>query len=250
MSGTKLGAQRRVGGDGFGEAATVFIVAASDVVRAGLAALVESDARFTVVGGAADLPEFAARSAEGAAPDVVVYDAERQDEGALDALRAFVDDADEGAGAPAFVVVGAEQGGALTEALRAGVVRAILTRAAAGAEIIAAIEAVSAGLFALDAETFAELFSTATSAGGEPPGARLDEWERTPSGPEPDALTPREREVLDMLAEGLSNKEIAWRMKISEHTVKFHVASVFAKLGASTRTEAVMQGIRRGLVMM
>ena len=64
-----------------------------------------------------------------------------------------------------------------------------------------------------------------------------------------DALTSREREVLEMLAEGLSNKEIAWRMKISEHTVKFHVASVFAKLGASTRTEAVMHGIRQGLIM-
>jgi hypothetical protein len=50
-----------------------------------------------------------------------------------------------------------------------------------------------------------------------------------------------------MLAEGLSNKEIAWRMKLSEHTVKFHVASVFAKLDVSTRTEAVTQGIRRGL---
>ena len=68
--------------------------------------------------------------------------------------------------------------------------------------------------------------------------------------PEVDALTPREREVLEMLASGLSNKEIAWRMKISEHTVKFHVASIFAKLDVSTRTEAVMQGIRKGLVMM
>ena len=53
-----------------------------------------------------------------------------------------------------------------------------------------------------------------------------------------------------MLAEGLSNKGIAWRMNISEYTVKFHVASVFAKLDVSTRTEAVMQGLRRGLLMM
>jgi DNA-binding CsgD family transcriptional regulator len=71
-----------------------------------------------------------------------------------------------------------------------------------------------------------------------------------PVGTELDALTPREREVLDMLAEGLSNKEIAWRMKISGHTVKFHVASIFAKLNVSTRTEAVAQGIRKGLIMM
>jgi DNA-binding CsgD family transcriptional regulator len=81
-------------------------------------------------------------------------------------------------------------------------------------------------------------------------GGQLDGERLPPIEPELDALTPREREVLDMLASGLSNKEIAWRMKISEHTVKFHVASVFAKLDVSTRTEAVMQGIRRGLVMM
>ena len=53
-----------------------------------------------------------------------------------------------------------------------------------------------------------------------------------------------------MLAEGLSNKEIAWRLNISEHAVKFHLASVFAKLDVSTRTEAVMQGLRRGLLTM
>ena len=66
----------------------------------------------------------------------------------------------------------------------------------------------------------------------------------------PDVLTAREREVLELLASGLSNKEIAWRMKISEHTVKFHVASIFAKFDVSTRTEAVMRGIRQGLIMM
>ncbi len=63
-------------------------------------------------------------------------------------------------------------------------------------------------------------------------------------------LTPREVEVLGMLAEGLGNKEIASCLMISEHTVKFHVSSIFAKLGASSRTEAVTQGIRRGLIML
>jgi DNA-binding NarL/FixJ family response regulator len=61
-------------------------------------------------------------------------------------------------------------------------------------------------------------------------------------------LTPREREVLDLLAEGLSNKLIARRVQISEHTVKFHVSSIYAKLSASSRTEAVSQGARRGLI--
>ena len=63
-------------------------------------------------------------------------------------------------------------------------------------------------------------------------------------------LSGRELEVLDQLAEGLSNKLIAHRLNISEHTVKTHVASIFAKLGASSRTEAVSQAIRRGLVML
>ena len=63
-------------------------------------------------------------------------------------------------------------------------------------------------------------------------------------------LSGRELEVLDLLADGLSNKLIAHRLSISEHTVKTHVASIFAKLGASSRTEAVSKAIRRGLVML
>jgi DNA-binding NarL/FixJ family response regulator len=63
-------------------------------------------------------------------------------------------------------------------------------------------------------------------------------------------LTPRESEVLQMLASGLANKEIASRLMISEDTVKFHVASILGKLGAGTRTEAVSLGIRRGLVLL
>jgi len=61
-------------------------------------------------------------------------------------------------------------------------------------------------------------------------------------------ITSRETEVLRMLAEGLVNKDIAARLGISEHTVKFHISSILDKLGASTRTEAVTLGIRRGLI--
>jgi DNA-binding NarL/FixJ family response regulator len=64
------------------------------------------------------------------------------------------------------------------------------------------------------------------------------------------ALTPREREVLAALADGASNKAIARRLGISFHTVKFHVAQILEKLGAETRTEAVAEGARRGLVML
>lgn len=63
-------------------------------------------------------------------------------------------------------------------------------------------------------------------------------------------LTPRESEVLALVAEGLSNKLIADRLKISEHTAKFHVNSLLNKLGAETRTEAVVLAVRRGLLML
>jgi len=73
-----------------------------------------------------------------------------------------------------------------------------------------------------------------------------------PSAGEPDTpaepLTPREREVLDLLGLGLSNRRIAERLRISEHTAKFHVASVLGKLEVATRAEAVSRGVRRGLI--
>jgi DNA-binding CsgD family transcriptional regulator len=80
--------------------------------------------------------------------------------------------------------------------------------------------------------------------GAAPPGvARLD---RTEVIDEP--LTPREHDVLELLAEGLSNKGIAARLGISDQTVKFHVASICGKLGVANRTEAVRKALRRGLI--
>jgi DNA-binding NarL/FixJ family response regulator len=64
----------------------------------------------------------------------------------------------------------------------------------------------------------------------------------------PEPLTPRESEVLDLLADGLGNKEIAHRLNISEHTIKFHIRSILGKLGATSRTEAVSRGLRSGLI--
>lgn len=226
----------------------MFIVASADVVRAGLASLIANDARFTVVGSASELAEFATQEVEGAGPDVVIVEAE--DEETLPALRAFIEERNEGDDFPALVVIGAGQNEWMREALSAGAVRATLLRTATSDEIIAALAAVSAGLVVLDVETFSALLAPQNSNIGELPVERPDEESLPPIEPKGEALTPREREVLEMLAEGLSNKEIAWRMKISEHTVKFHVASIFAKLDVSTRTEAVMQGVRKGFVML
>jgi DNA-binding NarL/FixJ family response regulator len=64
----------------------------------------------------------------------------------------------------------------------------------------------------------------------------------------PDTLTPREIEVLELVAQGLPNKAIADRMAISDQTVKFHIASIAGKLGAANRTDAVRRAVRRGLI--
>jgi DNA-binding NarL/FixJ family response regulator len=63
-----------------------------------------------------------------------------------------------------------------------------------------------------------------------------------------ESLTTREREVLELVADGLSNREIGRTLEISEHTVKFHLAAIFGKLGVSSRTEAVRRGLQLGLV--
>ncbi|HTI43349.1 MAG TPA: LuxR C-terminal-related transcriptional regulator [Vicinamibacterales bacterium] len=77
----------------------------------------------------------------------------------------------------------------------------------------------------------------------DPKGARRFEQE-----PFEETLTPRELDVLTLLSEGLSNKAIAERLRISDQTVKFHVAAICGKLDAANRTDAVRRGIRRGLV--
>jgi NarL family two-component system response regulator YdfI len=118
-------------------------------------------------------------------------------------------------------------------ALRSGI-RGAISRDATPQEIEGAVNAVASGLVVTTPGSLVKLLPDAA-----PFAEDLAE-----------SLTDRELEVLDLLAEGLSNKLIAHGLTISEHTVKTHVASIFAKLGASSRTEAVSQAIRRGLVML
>lgn len=114
--------------------------------------------------------------------------------------------------------------------------RAILPRHASGEEIVAAIEAVATGLVVLHPEAITSLRSATLARPGA--AAVADQ-----------ALTAREIEILSLIAEGLGNKAIAVRLRISNHTVKFHIASIFAKLNAGSRTEAVTLGVRQGLIM-
>jgi DNA-binding NarL/FixJ family response regulator len=123
--------------------------------------------------------------------------------------------------------------GPIKEDLFARDVRAWLPNSASRAEVLAAVAAADANLHVLTADQIARRKNSAAAP-------RTDEM--------PDALTRRELEVLRTLANGSGNKEIADQLGISDHTVKFHIAQIMAKLGAHSRTEAVAIGMKRGLV--
>jgi DNA-binding NarL/FixJ family response regulator len=112
---------------------------------------------------------------------------------------------------------------------------AYLPREAAGEALAMAARSVALGLVAIDQSLVGAVRASGASR-------RLD---RDDPGED---LTAREREVLTLVAEGLANKQIAQRLRISEHTVKFHVAAILAKLGAASRTEAGYLAARRGLI--
>jgi DNA-binding NarL/FixJ family response regulator len=88
-----------------------------------------------------------------------------------------------------------------------------------------------------------ERSSSSSSPGGPPARDEFDD-----DAPFEEPLTPREIQVLELLAEGLPNKAIADRLHISDQTVKFHVSSIAGKLGAANRTDAVRRAVRRGLI--
>jgi two-component system, NarL family, response regulator YdfI len=211
----------------------VLVSATSEIVRAGLEALLTASSVLAVVGSAADVATLAHR-AEDLQPDVILAELEPPDDETIAALLAV----GIGSHPPGLVVLTDDAHSAwAAEALRVGI-RAILPRQASAGEIVAAIEAAAVGLVVLHRDAVESLLLI-------PPSAP-----RPLPAPPNQALTPREIEVLGMLAEGLGNKAIAWRLDISEHTVKFHVGSILAKLNASSRTEAVTLGIRQGLILL
>lgn len=115
-----------------------------------------------------------------------------------------------------------------------------LPRDAGTEEIVAAIMAVASGLTALDRTLALEALS----------GMARGRVDAEPVSDHEEPLTAREREVLQLLAQGIPNKQIAQRLSISEHTVKFHVSAIMTKLGAASRTEAVTTAARRGLLLL
>jgi two-component system, NarL family, response regulator YdfI len=201
----------------------VAIWADDAAMQDGIATLIQDAPGVEIVGVAED--EFAlVRLLEAVRVDVAVVASES------DTTRDFMDGlADEVA---AILLV--TDGAGVAAAVRAGA-RAVLLRPPDRAELTAAIQAVAAGLSVLPASLLDDML-------------RLGGVDRAASNTE--ALTPRELEVLALIAAGASNKLIARRLAISVHTAKFHVAGVLEKLGAHSRSEAVAIGARVGLVLL
>jgi DNA-binding NarL/FixJ family response regulator len=193
------------------------VLADSPVVRRGLAEILGTSAELRVVGSA---PLHDAQSFDAERVDVIVEDV--PDDTSTEAALSRVPP-----GVPVLALVGrAERARELVQ----GGAQGALRRDASGESLAAASVAVAAGLYAFDRDTVAPLL-----ARGVPVA-------------EAGTLRAREREVLELVASGLSNRAIGEALGVSEHTVKFHVRSLLDKLGADTRTDAVARAARRGLL--
>ena len=203
----------------------VLIIADDPLTRTGLAALLADQVDCTVAGQMAGSADLAAGVAA-YLPDVIVWDLGWEPSAALERLADLKDEA-----IPIVALIADEAHA--NEAWIAGA-RGLLLRSASGDNLAAALIAVARGLVVLD-----PALGTAMLAAR----SRLD-------APPIEELTARERQVLQALAEGLANKAIALRLGISEHTVKFHVNAIMTKLGAQSRTEAVVRATRLGLILL
>lgn len=207
----------------------VLISANSAVRRFALESALKTDRGVLVVGGIYRLTSLAAHAAELQA-DVVLLDIEHADSQITSSIATL------DGKFPVVMLVDEPGPEWLGRALQSGV-RSLLPRDASPEDIFWAIQTAYSGFVLLDVET------TETLARNIRP--EFAEYEL-----ELDRLTPREIEVLRLLADGVGNKEIAASLAISENTVKFHISSILDKLGASSRTEAVTVGIRSGLILL
>jgi DNA-binding NarL/FixJ family response regulator len=181
------------------------------MLRRGLETLIRSHKDFQLIAAVDSLDEVSAQSS-----DVVV---------------ALENGAEPVEGMPPTVLIWpAVDPAQLRRAWRAGY-RAVLPQDCSSAELIAAIEAAAAGLITFRAQDLEAIPVEVRTGDGA-------------------TLSPREIEVLRLVAEGLGNKEISYRLNISEHTVKFHVNSILNRMNAATRAEAVAIGIRQGLILL
>jgi DNA-binding NarL/FixJ family response regulator len=204
----------------------ILIVDDHPVVRDGLSAILETQADFEVVGEAGDGREAVAQVAD-LQPDVVLLDLDMPVMDGLEALRLIMEQRPQ-TKVIIFTVFDTDE--RILAAVKAGAQGYLLKGDAPRNEIFNAVRTVYQGGALLQPVVAGKLLRQMQSA-AIPTAATV---------PRQDAdLTPREQEVLQLLAAGLANKEIANRLVISERTVKFHVSAILAKLGAGNRTEAV-----------
>jgi DNA-binding NarL/FixJ family response regulator len=194
----------------------VLIVADDPLVRTGLAALLAD--RCVIVGQVSADDDFAL---EVYRPDALLWDLGWESGLSSDRIADLSED-----GPPIVVLLPDNSDAAVFWSAGS---RGLLRRDASGDRIAAALASAAQGLVVFD------------------PALTLDLPLLHPTPPV-EALTPREIDVLRLLAEGLPNKGIALRLDISEHTVKFHINALMSKLHAQSRTEAVVQAIRLGVI--
>ena len=204
----------------------VLVVDDHPIVRQGLAAVLDDEPDFQVVGTAASAEE-ALTLAGRLRPDVVLLDLELTGLGGLAAIPRLTDASPE---SRVLVFTAYDTDEHVFGAIRAGA-KGYLLKGAPTAEIARGIRAVHGGGSHLEPRVAAKV---------------LAEMSAPRRGT--DLLSEREREVLRLVAEGLSNKEIGRRLAISERTARFHVTSILNKLGASTRAQAVALATQRGLL--
>ncbi len=208
----------------------VLLVAGDPLARAGLAALLAGAPNLRVVGQASDRDD-AQLTLDAFRPSAVLLGLGWNSE-QLDSLRAYAD-----AGALVVVLLGSEADSAALSAIWASGARAVLGRSADAQQVAVALAAVAQGL---------ALFDPAHALA--PPQLANPGAPYAAAGASLEALTPRELEVLQGMADGLSNKLIARALGISEHTVKYHVNAILGKLQAQSRTEAVVRATRAGVL--
>jgi NarL family two-component system response regulator YdfI len=208
----------------------VLIVAAAVRARRALESLLHAQG-FEVAGSLAVLEDAADAFADEDL-EAIVIDAS---DASLEELFELLQETGVARETPVILLLPGASPDAVSHALRLGV-RGILPAHPEPQQLAAALEAVVQELVVLSSEAGSPI---------RPAASRT-----TPADELTEPLTPREREVLRLLASGLGNKEIAAKLKISEHTAKFHVASILGKLGAASRAEAVSIGMRNGLILL
>ncbi|MGI9008697.1 MAG: response regulator [Streptosporangiaceae bacterium] len=216
---------------------TIGIVVADDheVVRAGFAALLDTQPDFTVLGTAADGAE-AVRTCRDRRPEVVLMDIRMP---GLDGIAATRMLTSAGRGPRVLILTTFDLDEYVYDALQAGA-SGFLLKDVTAERLFDAVRVIAAGEALLAPSVTRRLISEFARQRRRPAG-----------GPDPvlGALTPRETEVLRLIAEGLSNPEIAARLVVTEETVKSHVSRILAKLGLRDRTQAVVRAYESGLVV-